>query len=162
MKGDDDLNEQFVHGVRLAYGERGDEVYSIYLDLLAAIPFALRTAGRTFLCHSLPSSGRLATFDPAALEREPTSPEDLAPPAGSLYSLVWGRDTRAETVEAFLRKVEADVLISGHVPCEKGFELPSPRHLILDSLGSPAAYALLPADRPVTPEELRGCVHLLG
>lgn len=161
MKGDANLNDQFALGVRLAYGERADEVYSIYLDLFAAIPFALRTTGRTFLSHSLPSMARMAEFDPVALEREPTGDRALAP-GGSLYALVWGRDTREETVAEFLKKVDADVLVSGHIPCEHGFELPSPRHVIVDSLGSPAGYALLPADRAVTPEELAGCVHVLG
>jgi hypothetical protein len=160
IKGDADLNDQFALGVRLAYGERADEVYALYLDLFAAIPFALRTTGRTFLSHSLPSMARMAEFDPVALEREPTGDRDLAP-GGSLYALVWGRDTREETVAEFLKRVDADVLVSGHVPCERGFDLPSPRHVIVDSLGSPAGYALLPADRPITPEELPGYVHVL-
>ncbi|MFO0842867.1 MAG: metallophosphoesterase [Gemmataceae bacterium] len=161
LKHEADLNEQFVLGVRMAYGERADEVYGLYLELFAEIPFAVRTPGRTFLSHSLPSMGRMEQFDPAALEREPTVEADIAP-GGSLYALVWGRDTREETVAAFLRKVDADVLVSGHIPCESGFELPSPRHVILDCLGSPAAYALLPAPTPVTPEDLPACVHLLG
>lgn len=160
LKLDADLNEQFRLGVRLAYGTRADEVYALYLELLAIIPFAVRTRGRMFLSHSLPSAGALPEFDPAALEREPTREADVAS-GGSLYALVWGRDTREETLAMFLNKVDADVLISGHIPCETGFEQPSPRHVILDTLGSPAAYCLAPADRPVTPEVLAGCIHLL-
>ena len=37
-----------------------------------------------------------------------------------------------------------DVLIGGHIPYEGGFALPSPRHVIVDSQGSPAAYCLVP------------------
>jgi hypothetical protein len=156
LKLEDDLNEQFRLGVRLAYGTRADEVYALYEELFAVIPFALRTGGRTFISHSLPSAARLEAFDPQALERDPTPADD-----GSLYALVWGRDVREETLAGFLRKVDADALISGHIPCEKGFALPSPRHVIVDCLGSPAACCLVPADRPVTPEELPGCVQLL-
>ena len=52
---------------------------------------------------------------------------------------MWGRDLRPDTVSAFLARVDADWLVTGHVPCDNGFERPSPRHLILDSLGQPAA-----------------------
>lgn len=160
MKLEADLNEQFYRGVQLAYAERAEEVYALYLELFAVLPFAVRTPGRTFLSHSLPAGGLVDGFDPADLEREPTRSADLEP-GGSLYALVWGRDTRAETVDRFLRRVGAEVLITGHLPCDQGYAHPSPRHILLDSLGSPAAYALLPAERILAPEELEGFLHLL-
>jgi hypothetical protein len=64
-------------------------------------------------------------------------------------------------VSAFLRAVDADFLVTGHIPCEHGYALPSARHLILDSLSTPAAYALLPAERPLSPGELESCVVVL-
>jgi hypothetical protein len=157
---DSDQNELFREGVRSAYGNRADEVYAVYLELIAAAPLALRTEGRTWISHSLPSGGMLSEFDPAALLHDPTSDADLCP-GGSLYALVWGRDLREETVLNFLRKVDADVLITGHIPCENGFARPSPCHVILDSQGSPAGYCLVPAGRPLLTGELDGCVHLL-
>ncbi len=160
LKNDTDLNELFLEGVRVAYGSRADEVYALYLDLIATAPLALRTPGRVFVSHSLPSAGMLPDFDPAALEQEPTRPADLAA-GGSVYSLVWGRDVREETVAAFLSRVDSDVLISGHIPCDTGFAHPSPRHVIVDSQGSPAGYCLVPANRPISPAELEGCIHLL-
>jgi hypothetical protein len=160
MKNDADLNESFFEGVRFAYGSRADDIYALYLDLIATAPLALRTPGRVFVSHSLPSAGMLPDFDPAALEQEPTRPADLAA-GGSVYSLVWGRDVREETVAGFLRKVDADVLVSGHIPCDEGFSRPSPRHVIVDSQGSPAGYCLVPAARPISPAELEGCIHLL-
>jgi hypothetical protein len=102
----------------------------------------------------------LPDFDPTVLEQETTRPADLAA-GGSVYSLVWGRDVREETVTGFLRKVDSDVLISGHIPCDAGFARPSPRHIIVDSQGSPAGYCLVPAARPISPAELEGCIHLL-
>jgi hypothetical protein len=160
QKNDQDLNDLFVEGVRLAYAEWADEVYALYLQLWAVIPFALRTAGGLFISHSLPPAGTLLEFDPAALEREPTREEDLAP-GGALYGLVWGRDTRPETLEQFLRKVGAVRLVSGHIPCDQGYERPSPEHIIVDSLGSPAACCLLPAARAIEPDEWQDCIHEL-
>jgi hypothetical protein len=156
MKHDNDLNAIFREGVDVAYGNRGGEVYALYLQLFAALPFALRTANRVFLSHTVPN----ASFDPSGLEADPTRPGDLEP-GGSLYSLVWGRDVRPDALAGFLEKVDADYLVSGHIPCEEGFDRPSERHLILDTQGHPAAFALLPCDRPFTPDDLTACVRLL-
>jgi hypothetical protein len=160
QKNDNDLGELFVQGVRLAYAQRGDEVYRLYQELWAVIPFALRTAGGLFLSHSLPSAGMLPDFNPAVLEHDPTRDVDLVPGA-ALYALVWGRDVRPETLAQFLGKVGGTHLVSGHIPCEMGFERPSPQHIIVDSQGSPAAYCLLPAGRPIEPDEWQQCVHEL-
>jgi hypothetical protein len=128
-------------------------VYAAYLDLFAVAPLALRTANRVFLSHSLPSRKRLETFDPAVLEQDEAAPEELAP-GGSVYSLLWGRDASADTAAAFLRRVDADLLITGHIPCDEGFAVPNDRQLILDSLGEPACTCLFPAGRPLTHAEL--------
>jgi hypothetical protein len=160
LKHDNDLNGQFRAGVRIAYAERADEVYGLYQQLWAIIPFALRTPGGLLVSHSLPSAGMLPDFDPVALQREPSRDIDLAP-GGSLYSLVWGRDVRPDTVDAFLRKMKASRLVSGHIPCDQGFARPSPAQLILDSQGSPACCCLLPVRRPIEPGEWEECVSSL-
>lgn len=159
MKADVDYNDGFEAGVSECYGERGRELYALYLALFRVLPFALRTENRTFLSHSLPSMGQLLEFDPAALTREPTADADLVP-GGPLYSLVWGRDVREETAAAFLRRVDADRLVSGHVPCD-GVERPSPAHVILDSQRSPAGYCLLPASRPLAAGEWEAATGML-
>jgi hypothetical protein len=158
-KGDDDYNALFVTGIRTAYGPRADEVYAAYLELIAAAPLAVHTANRVFISHSLPSVLRMDNFRLEDLQRD-TRPEDLET-HGSAYALVWGRDTRPATAAAFLAKVDADLLVSGHVPCDTGFFAPNDRQLILDSLGAPAGYCLLPADRPLTHADLLSCAGLL-
>jgi hypothetical protein len=155
-----DLNELFIEGVRTAYGNRGDEVYALYLELFQTAPLALRTDNRVYISHSLPSAGMLPDFDPAALEIEPSREADLAP-GGTLYSLVWGRDVRPETASGFLHKIDADYLITGHIPCERGYDRPSERHVIIDSQTTPAGYCLVPANRPISPAEWLECAHLL-
>jgi hypothetical protein len=160
LKNDEDLLELFEAGVDVAYGDRGPEVYALYLELFAVAPLALRTANRILLTHSLPNATRLETFDPAVLERDSHAEADLEP-GGAVHSLLWGRDTSAENVAAFLAKMDADLLIMGHIPCEKGFDAPNDRQLILDSLGLPAAYCMFPTDRPLTHAELLDCVKLL-
>lgn len=155
-----DQNALFRQGVGNAYGERADEMYSAYVQLIAAAPLAVRTPNRVFLSHSLPAGNRLERFDPDLLRRD-----DPGPAAwqfgGALYSLVWGRDTSPATVGAFLQKVDADLLVTGHIPCDQGFAAPNDRQIILDSSGTPACYCLFPADRPLTHRELVACVGTL-
>jgi hypothetical protein len=155
-----DLGGLFRAGVDGAYGPRAAEIYAAYMELFARVPLAIRTPNRVFLSHSLPGKSRLATFDPACLEKEPTEEADLAV-GGSVHSLLWGRDTTADTAAGFLAKVEADLLVTGHIPCPNGFDVPNDRQLILDALGAPAAYCLFPTTRVLTLQELVDCVRLL-
>ncbi len=159
-KDDVELNDLFMQGVRTAYGDRADEVYTAYLRLIADAPLALRTANRVFLSHSLPPASLMAAFDPAALERDEATEADIVP-GGAVHALVWGRDVRPQTAAAFLQKMDADLLITGHIPCEQGFDAPNDHQVILDSLGHPAAYCLIPADHPLTHTELLNCIGLL-
>ncbi len=160
-KADSDLNDLFREGVGTAYGPHAAAIYARYLELFAVVPLALRTANRVFLSHSLPSARRLDAFNPALLEQDEHSEVDLMP-GGSVHALLWGRDTTPSTVAAFLHQVDADLLITGHIPCPEGFAVPNERQLILDALGTPACYCLFPTDRPLTQEELVDGVGMLS
>jgi hypothetical protein len=159
-KGNRDHNELFRQGVKTAYGQSAEEIYDAYMELFAVVPTALRTPNRVFISHSLPRQARFETFAPAVLEQDDPEPKEFLP-GGSIHSLVWGRDSTAATATAFLQKVDADWLITGHIPCEKGFDTPNDRQLILDCMGAPACYCLLPADRPLTHQELVDSVKTL-
>lgn len=159
-KNDEDLNELFLEGVATAYGTLGMDVYAAYRELFAAAPLAVRTTNRVFLSHSFPPLGLLGSFELAALERDTPEEADVLP-GGAVHALVWGRDYRAETVSAFLKKVDADLVITGHVPADRGFDVPNEYQVVLDSLGVPACYCLFPIDRPLTHSELVECIHEL-
>ncbi len=160
MKGENVLNDLFWEGVWSAYGGRAEEIYAAYLTLFAAAPLALRTANRVFVSHSLPSARWLGTFDPAILERDETDAAEGLP-GGSVFALLWGRDTERDHVAAFLARVGADLLVTGHIPCDKGFAVPNDRQVIVDCMARPACYALLPAEGPLAHDELVKCVRTL-
>jgi hypothetical protein len=160
MKEDKDLNAQFLSGVREAYGGKAAEIYDGYLRLFSTLPLAIRTASRVFLSHSLPRQKALDRFELRHIETDAFPPEDLTV-GGSVYELLWGRDTRAETCDAFLKKVDSDWLVTGHIASDEGYSRPNPQQIIVDCCDSPAAFALLPADRPLTQEEFDGSVYLL-
>lgn len=159
-KNEFELNALFREGVDTAYGANAARIYAAYLDLFAVVPLAVRTGNRVFLSHSLPKAARLEHFDRAILEAETHRTQDLRP-GGAVHALVWGRDTSKATAEKFLEKVDADLLITGHIPCERGFDVPNERQLILDCMGAPACYCLFPADRPLTQQELLACISTL-
>jgi hypothetical protein len=163
MKDDRDLNAVFTEGVIEAYGpEKGRQIYDAYLRLFGVLPLALRTPNRIFISHSLPREKALAKFELRHLETDVFPPEDLSV-GGSVYELLWGRDTRAETCDAFLQKVDADWLVSGHIAQpQTGFDRPNARQIIADCCNSPASYVLLPADRPLTAEEFAGSIRMIG
>jgi hypothetical protein len=148
-KADVEANHLFREGIQAAYADHAEAIYAAYLALLAAAPLAVRTANRIFVSHSLPNAKRLDAFDPAVLQKENLSAADVRL-GGSVHALLWGRDTREETVTAFLSKVDADLVITGHIPCKEGYEVPNPRQLILDAAGTPACYCLFSTDRPLT------------
>jgi len=152
-KADESLNEVFIQGVHTAYGAAGAEVYNAYCDLFRALPIAIRTPNAVFLSHSLPSAKYLGTFDARRLEVEEYEEQDYLP-GGLVYSLLWGRDTADRTVDDFLRKVDSDLLVTGHIPTENGFSVPNHKQLIVDCSASPAAYVKFAADRPLTHAEL--------
>jgi hypothetical protein len=162
VKNEEDLNELFERGVRTAYGERAGDVLAAYDRLFAALPIAVRLPNRVFLSHSLPSAARLAAWEPAMICREGETPEDYKL-GGAVHAVVWGRDTSAPTAELYLKKVDADLLVSGHIPCDDGHLVPNDRQLILDCKDDRACACLVPADRPLTQAELlKGLVRLRG
>jgi hypothetical protein len=159
-KGNESYNELFVEGVKAGYGTAWGEIHKAYLDLMKALPLVVRTPNRVFISHSLIPERNLPAFDPAQLQADKYEEKDYQP-GGMVYGLLWGRDTSQETADEFLRKVDADLLISGHIPTDTGYDMPNTKQLIVDCCDSPAAYVLFPADRPLTHAELVGCVKVI-
>lgn len=148
-KGDSTCNADFRHGVEAAYGvAAAGEIYDAYMALIRSLPLAIRTPNRTFVSHSLPAARMMPTFDAAKFTATAYTPDDYLP-GGSVYSVVWGRDTSAANVAEYLRRVDADRLITGHIPLETGYQFTGPNHLIVDCSATPSAYVTLPATAPL-------------
>jgi hypothetical protein len=145
-KGDGTQNALFADGVKHAYGDHAAEICQAYYDLFRVSPLALRTPNNIFLCHTVVPAKHLPTFDPMRLLDESYSEADYAP-GGTAYGILWGRDTSETTVDTFLRKVDAEYVITGHITTEAGFQVPNSKQIILDCASSPAAYILFPTDQ---------------
>jgi Calcineurin-like phosphoesterase len=154
------LNELFRRGVDTAYGDRGADVYAAYQALFAALPLAVRTPNRVFLCHTIPDGYELDRFDPGVFALD-SWPHDAMKRHGAVYCVTWGRDTAPETIDRFAGMVDADFFVTGHQPCEEGFRQANHRQIIIDGTDPYPAYCLFPVNTPVTVESLLGCVHIL-
>jgi hypothetical protein len=152
-KAGESLNDLFRKGVETAYGSAGTELYAAYLGLIAKLPLALRTPNAVFLSHTLIPGRQLPMFDARLLSADKYEEKEYQP-GGLAYGMTWGRDTSHQTAADFLRKVDADLLVTGHIPTESGYLVPNDRQLIVDCSASPASYVLFPADRPLTHAEL--------
>ncbi len=113
-----------------------------------------------WLSHSVPTARRLESFEVTTLEQDWKSQLEVEPPS-SIHSLLWGRDVRRDTVANFLRRVDADLAITGHIPCPEGFAAPNDLQLILDCMGTPACYCLFSTERRVSHAELLANVRTL-
>jgi hypothetical protein len=152
-KTDTDYNAIFREGIGTAYGAHAGAVYQAYFKIFELLPVAIRTSNRVLLSHSLPYASKREAVTLAALERELWDPADLLP-GGAAHAIVWGRDTSLENVSAYLQKLDADFLITGHIPCPQGYGTPNENQLIIDAMGIPACCCLFPANRVVTYKEL--------
>jgi hypothetical protein len=154
------LNGLFRQGVEQSYGEHAGEVVAAYHDLFRSLPLAVRTPNRVFLVHTIPDAAALGSLDLEVLRREEWPPEAIAR-GGTVYALTWGRDTNPETVDRFAAMVDADLFLTGHQPCEKGFRKANHRQIILDGTDPYPTYCLFKANEPATLDSLVEGVRLV-
>jgi len=154
------LNALFRLGIDTAYGSLGGVIYRAYQELFAALPLAVRTPNRVFLCHTIPDGFELEGLDLGVLGLDTWPPEAMKR-HGTVYCLTWGRDTDPETADRFAAMVDADLFVTGHQPCEHGFRRANARQLIVDGTDPYPAFCLFPANEPVTVESLIEGVRIL-
>jgi Calcineurin-like phosphoesterase len=154
------LNAKFLRGVQTAYGSSAAEIYAAYKALFAALPLAVRTPNRVYLCHTIPDSIDLDSLDLELLKAD-MWPQEAMKRRGTIYALTWGRDTTQETADRFAAMVDADYFITGHQPCDDGFMQANQRQIIIDGTDPYPCYCLFRAGESVTIESLMQCVHFV-
>jgi hypothetical protein len=154
-------NDLFRQGIEFAYGETGDGILAGYQDLFRALPLAVRSHNRVFVSHSFPEASDLdAGFDSTIFQSKSIEEFD-SQRSDSLHDLVWGRDGDETTARRFAAIVDADLVITGHMPCLEGFRSPNPLQLILDCSRFPACYCLFSNERSLKLADLLAGVRTL-
>ncbi len=147
------LNALFRLGLETSYGAMAGQIREAYDDLFLALPLAIRTPNRVFLCHTLPDAQYLDGFDVEILKATAWPPDSLSR-GGPIYAMTWGRDNTPETADQFAAMVDADLFICGHQPCDDGYRRANDRLLILDGTDPLPVTCLFPAQTPVTMDDL--------
>ena len=140
-KGGQSVSGAFWRGIESAYGEAWPEVHGSYRRLLSALPLAVRTPNGVFISHSTPQRDALDLFDYTIFDRPLTAEDHL--PAGSVYSLVWGRYQDQEVADKFAKRVGAEILVTGHQASTPGVKAPTSRHIIMASEGATGRFLLM-------------------
>ncbi len=154
------LNAKFRKGIITAYGTAANEIVTAYKTLFRALPLAVRTPNRVFICHTLPEARDLDTLDLEILKAN-VWPDEAMKRRGSIYAMTWGRDESPETADRFATMVDADLFVTGHQPCDEGFRQANHRQIIIDATPPAPTCCLFSCTRPLTVEDLLGGVRML-
>lgn len=160
-KNNESLNQRFILGVSTAYPDHVEEMLAAYDDLFDSLPVAIRLPNRVFLSHSLPEAIRLQTWKLDFLKKSVFTEDDYKL-GGCIHVVVWGRDISEQTAKQYLDLVDADLLVSGHIPCDHGFEKPNPFQIIIDGKDENAHVLMIPTGEPITHEKLMNCLVKLS
>jgi hypothetical protein len=153
------LNLLFRMGLQQMYGPDTERIREAYLPFLQSCPLAVRLPHGEFIAHSIPEACDTQEFDPDIFNREISYAEYFE--QSEIFQLLWGRDYRLENARAFAELVDARILITGHEPCQEGFDAPNELQIILDCCSNNASYLILPTDRELSHAEMLKLVRKL-
>ncbi len=160
LKAGHSVTEAFNDGLGFLYGDDWEKVAGAIKRFVYSYPLALRCPNGILCSHSLPSPGRMETFDPSVLNRVPTE-ADLAS-GGSAHLLVWGRHQTAAQTASLAKTWGVELFVTGHQPAEMGHEVVEPRLLILASDHEHGVALPIDPQRRYTLDELVEIIHPLA
>ena len=143
MKAGLSVCEAFYKGLKRDLPKNYHMVNVSITDFLLSFPLAIRAPNGLFFCHSLPTDDNLQNFDFTVFDRA-LAAADYKRRTGPVYQLIWGRNTSPAGATAFMQKVHAKMLITGHQPQEMGYAINGQHHLIIASDHSQGVF--LPLD----------------
>ena len=132
MKAGLSVCEAFYKGLKRDLPKNYHMVNVAITDFLLSLPLAIRAPNGMFFCHSIPNDDQLDAFDFTVFDRALVA-DDYKRRVGPVYQLIWGRRTTPAGATAFMQKVHAKMLITGHQPQESGYAINGQHHLIIAS-----------------------------
>lgn len=148
--------EAFNSGLAYAFEDDADEVMRGIEAFLRSIPLAARCPNGTFITHSLPHPTRMETAGTEILRRE-TRDEDM-PRGGAVYEWTWGRGQTDEQVEALAEELNVELFVLGHCHVENGWQMLTPRAVIVASDHAHGHIMRFASDKPVDRDAIANLV----
>lgn len=130
LKGGICYNILFKEGMRIIYGKRFEEIRELIYDFMKTMPLACVAPNKIFISHSTPDLKFIPQYSLDFFRTGTGNPELNKT---LVEKLVWSRDLTPVAADAFAARVQCEILIVGHTPCKRGYNLPNHRHIILDS-----------------------------
>ena len=152
--------EAFNEAIKRDFGDRYASVEMAVTEFLLSFPLAVRApSAGLFFCHSLPAPEQIAEFDYDIFGRDAMTGDDYKRRTGPAYQLIWGRGMNAEQAAEFADSVQANIVITGHQPQDKGFLRNGERQLILASDHNRGVFVTLPLDKKLSMDEIVGRIR---
>lgn len=159
LKGGICYNILFREGMRQEYGPRFEEIRELIYDFMKTMPLACITPNKIFISHSTPDLKFIPHY---SLDFFRTGTADSELNKALVERLVWSRDLTPAAADAFAARVQCEILIVGHTPCKRGYDLPNHRHIILDSKNNFGTSLHFRLDHPYTHAELAKKIHYIN
>jgi len=121
----------FTDGVHYAFGPEAPEVLPALDDFLLSMPLAIRCPNRVWICHTLPAPTRMDLAGFEILDR-PYEAADLRR-GGPVYEWTWGRNQTPEQIDHLAAQLDVDFFVLSHKHIETGYEMLSPRAIVVVS-----------------------------
>jgi hypothetical protein len=138
----------FTDGVFYAFGDDGREVLAAVEQFLLSMPLAIRCPNRVMLCHTLPDPARMEQAGTEILDR-PYEDADLRR-GGPVYEWTWGRNQTAQQIEQLAAQFDVDFFVLSHKHIDTGYELLSPRAIVVVSDHDHGGILQFALDTPLT------------
>jgi len=119
MKSGKEMNRAMRAALQREFGGDAEQILAAIREFLFSQPLGVKTCNRIWMSHSLPSDRLVDRFDPEIFER-PLTVDDIARP-GSAYILTWGRRHSQSLLDRMASLLDADFLVLGHQPQDKGW-----------------------------------------
>lgn len=123
--------EAFNDALDMTFQDAAEVVREAIERFIRSLALALVCDNGVLCAHSLPGPHDMAHFDVNVLERQ-LEPADYER-GGSAHRLVWGRRLTPEHLDALAERWHVDLFVLGHLLAEQGWEVLSPKALVLNS-----------------------------
>lgn len=147
--------QAFTDGVYYAFGDDGREVLAAVEEFLLSMPLAIRCPNRVLICHTLPDPARMDLAGTEIFER-PYDRDDLRR-GGPVYEWTWGRNQTPDQIEQLAAQFDVDFFVLAHKHIDVGYELLSPRAVVVVSDHDHGGILQFSLDASLTGENAAAC-----